>query len=129
MTILAQLISNYSLNSKEFRLNNIKDNSSRILINYHITSKNYTPENNQSNQRVSQAIDPFNSDLNLNQDLKESYDFLEEPRGGYSLIKRDVLALVEAGYSDLDILMAMAESYDRLLVERVLDDLCKKGLF
>lgn len=128
MDILATLISTYQLDPSAFRLNH-KDYSKPTLVKSAPLSQNSKTTNTKQNQRVSQHVDPLSPSPSLKNSLSESYEFLAEPLSGYTAIKNDVLSLLEAGYSDLDILTALGEKHNKLLIDRVLDDLRRKGLF
>ena len=124
MNILATLISNYMLGSSAFKLN-VKGYANAALTKSSIP----TTQNNEQCQKVSQLRDPLSESPSLNKSLKETYEFLPEPKSGYSAIKRDVAGLIEAGYTDLDIMVFLGENHDKALLDRVVEDLRKKGLF
>lgn len=50
-------------------------------------------------------------------------------KASYSEIKSQVQEMIDSGYEDLDILVAIGEKFPRQEVETVLEDLRRKGVF
>jgi len=127
MTILASLIKAYE-NPKEFQ-SFVKLNKGAKLTKSSVCDDAFVNKNVQQSQKLSQAFDSFSNAPGVNSSLYKSYDFLSEPKPGYTAVKKDVLDLQEAGYSELDILAALGERHDKELIPRVLEDLKRKGLY
>ena len=127
MTILASLIHAYE-NPKAFN-NFVKLNSRLAFTKSQSNDCDFDYENTQQSQKLSQVSDSLSKSPILNDSLNKSYDFLSEPKPGYTAIKKDVLTLQDAGYSDIDILSILGEKHDKELIPRVLKNLKQKGLY
>ena len=85
-------------------------------------------QNLEQNQKLSQVSDNLIEGLNLDNTLDKTPVF-ENSKSGYSAIKALVEDMIDSGYSDLDIMIAVGENFDRELSQRVLADLRTRGIF
>ena len=78
--------------------------------------------------KVSQDVNLIEDYSSYNQ-LNKPQEALQPPMTGYTEAKSLLLEMLDKGYEDLDILVALNERFDRQLADTVLEDCRRKGIF
>ena len=86
---------------------------------YEITQQNHKVSNELDNGFNTETFDP----------QVDFPEFNQDPKNGYTEIKRYVQNLVAQNYSDTDIILLVGENFEKTFAERVLSDLRDRGAF